>query len=428
MPSRLWLCVVSGGARGGLVEITREPVTIGSGQNTTLQILGPGVAPLHASVARNGAGGVTVRSLAGGTSVAVDGRPVRGEEVVQPPAEVQIAGIRLLISPEAPDFGALAAKHARLDEAMAATEGPRRRRRPNRRTIAVPALVLGAGAVVWAALALSEGGEAPRGDIARAVRLAGPGTVLVRASSGDGSGWVADARRGLVVTNFHVVEGARGLAVVASGRAHGAALYAAAPCEDVAVLRAPGLVHTRALELGGDRRLADGSLVVALGFPANATGAPRLTSTAGVVSVASARLPATSAGSPSLPDVVQTDAHLNPGGSGGPLVDTRGRVIGMATAVLTSVGGTPVQGQSYAIAAPRLRLVLAALDRGRSIGWPGASMSFAGGQARVDGRRVATIAGRAVGSSLTAYCAAVRGVRGTVPVTLRGARTVRMGF
>src|SRR5204862_94751 len=170
--------------------------------------------------------------------------------------------------------------HARLDEAMAATEGPRRGRRPNRRTIAVLALVLGAGAVVWAALALSEGGEAPRGDIARAVRLAGPGTVLVRASSGDGSGWVADA-------------------------------------------------------------------------------------------------------------------HLNPGGSGGPLVDTRGRVIGMATAVLTSVGGTPVQGQSYAIAAPRLRLVLAALDRGRSIGWPGASMSFAGGQARVDGRRVATIAGRA---------------------------------
>ena len=246
---------------------------------------------------------------------------------------------------------------------------------------------------------------------------------------------MADARRGLVVTNFHVVNGGRSFEVVTAGRAYGATVYAAAPCDDVAVLRADGLhgVRALALALGDDERLAAGAIVVALGFPANAIGAPKLTSTAGVVSVIGASLPASSADAPPLPDVVQTDAHLNPGASGGPLLDLRGRIVGMDTAVLTSVDGAPIQGQGYAIAAARLKRVLGVLDTGRSLGWPGRSMSFVGGRAVVDGARVSTIAGRALGPTVASYCDAVRGTRGSVPVAVRDARTgatrtLRMGF
>src|SRR2546423_5501721 len=257
MPSRLWVCVVSGDRRGGLVEVTTEPLTIGSGQANALRLLSPGVAPLHASIARQD-GGVVVRSLVHDGSVTVDGAVVDGAVVVSPPADVQIAGTRLLISPEMPDFGALEAKHTRLDDAMAAAEAPPRRPRPRprRRTVA-GAAVLAAGAVVAVALLSTNGDEAPSGDIARVVRLAGPGTVLVRAgAAGEGSGWVADARRGLVVTNFHVVNGGRSLEVVTAGRAYGATVYAAAPCDDVAVLRADGLhgVRALALALGDDER------------------------------------------------------------------------------------------------------------------------------------------------------------------------------
>jgi S1-C subfamily serine protease len=434
MASRLWLCVVSGDRRGGLVEVTADPVTIGSGQANALRLLSPGVAPLHATIARQD-GGAVVRSLVRDGSVTVDGAVVDGALVVSPPADVRIAGTRLLISPEIPDFGALQARHTRLDEAMAAAEAPHRRRRPRRRAVAAAAL-LAAAVVVAVALVAHTGDEAPSGDIARVVRLGAPGTVLVGAgAAGEGSGWVADARRGLVVTNFHVVNGGRSFEVVASGRAYGATLYAAAPCDDIAVLRVAGLRGARALALalGDDERPAAGAIVVALGFPANAIGAAKLTSTAGVVSVTGARLPAANAESPSLPDVVQTDAHLNPGASGGPLLDLRGRVVGMDTAVLTSVGGAPIQGQGYAIAAARLKRVLGVLDTGRSLGWPGRAMSFAGGRAVVGGARVSTIAGRALGPTLASYCDAVRGVHGPVPVALRDARTGatrsrRMGF
>jgi serine protease Do len=153
---------------------------------------------------------------------------------------------------------------------------------------------------------------------------------------GQGSGVIMD-HEGHVVTNFHVVHGAARVEVsLSDGRVLPARVVGADPLTDLAVLKIPGNNLSPA-EWGDSEALDVGALVWAAGSPFGLQS----TITSGIVS---AKHRAGMAGEV-YQDFLQTDAAVNPGNSGGPLVDAHGRVVGINTAIL----GDAYQGVSFAI-------------------------------------------------------------------------------
>ena len=174
-------------------------------------------------------------------------------------------------------------------------------------------------------------------------------------AQGGGSG-VVIAPDGYLLTSAHVVDGA-GTGVRASfpdGRSFDAEVVGSDPLSDLAVIRTAG-GDLPAAELGDAADLRVGQLVVAIGNPLGFTGSV----TAGVVSALGRSLP-TAARGRLVENVIQTDAALNPGNSGGALADGLGRVIGINTAV-AGVG----LGLAVPIDASTLRIVSALLSDGR---------------------------------------------------------------
>ena len=152
---------------------------------------------------------------------------------------------------------------------------------------------------------------------------------------GAGSGFVWD-RAGHVVTNHHVIGGARSIAVrLDTGETVNARLVGSAPGYDLAVIR---LVGTRAslqpISIGKSKTLKVGQSVFAIGNP---FGLSR-TLTSGIISALNRRLP--TADHREVPGVIQTDASINPGNSGGPLVDSAGLLIGVNTAIISGTGSS----------------------------------------------------------------------------------------
>jgi S1-C subfamily serine protease len=150
--------------------------------------------------------------------------------------------------------------------------------------------------------------------------------VRTRRGQGAGSASVLTGD-GFLLTSAHVVEGADGAeAAFSDGTEVHADVIGRDPLSDLAVLRARGTVPP-ALTLGDAAQLRVGQLVVALGNPLGLAGSV----TAGIVSALGRSLP-TRAGRV-VDEVIQTDAALNPGNSGGALADSAGRVVGVNTAV-----------------------------------------------------------------------------------------------
>lgn len=199
-------------------------------------------------------------------------------------------------------------------------------------------------------------------DARTAVRAAGPAVVTVvnqlantnnggfggnQVATAMGSGVIIDAA-GYIITNDHVIEGQQSLQIIFSdGTKTTGTLVGADPFSDLAVIKVTAKVPAVA-QFGDSDQLEPGQPVVAIG---SALGDFANTVTAGVVSALHRDLDSNST-SPSMKDLIQTDAAINHGNSGGPLLDLTGKVIGINVAVVrgNSAMGTDVaEGLGFAI-------------------------------------------------------------------------------
>lgn len=192
--------------------------------------------------------------------------------------------------------------------------------------------------------------------VARAYRDAAPAVVNVTTQvlessffygptprEGAGSGFLVD-EAGRIVTNYHVIENARRIEITFSdGSAAAARVVGADPRNDLALLRAQSVPDTLTpLRLGSSAQLTVGQRTLAIGNPFGEFGG---TLTTGVVSALDRRLEGPEG--IDIAGMIQTDAAVNRGNSGGPLLDSEGRVIGVNTAIVSPSGTSA--GLSFAV-------------------------------------------------------------------------------
>ena len=149
--------------------------------------------------------------------------------------------------------------------------------------------------------------------------------------AGIGSGAVIDAKNGYIITNAHVVDGGHRFAVnVLDGRVIEARLIGIDTPTDIALLQADDL-RVDDLEIADSDKLRVGDVVFAVGYPLGLEQSLSF----GVISGLGR-----SSSNTGLQDFIQTDAAINSGNSGGPLLDSQGRLIGINTAILSKAGGS----------------------------------------------------------------------------------------
>jgi len=182
---------------------------------------------------------------------------------------------------------------------------------------------------------------------------------IMEVPQGSGSGFVWD-REGHIVTNWHVIEGAKKIEVTfVGGETFEAELVGEAPTKDLALLKIKELdKKVEPLTLGKSAALKVGQSTIAIGNPFGLDH----TLTTGVISALGREINSPSSfGEIKIPDIIQTDAAINPGNSGGPLLDSSGRLIGVNTAIISPSGG--YAGIGFSIPVDLLKWVIPELKK-----------------------------------------------------------------
>ncbi len=243
--------------------------------------------------------------------------------------------------------------------------------------IAQPVLTAASGAVGQTQPAPRTGAaqsSAESDTAVEAVQKVGPAvvTVLNRAEQGMGSGsGVIVSDQGFILTNNHVVEGARELAVVfADNSRREAELIGTDPLNDIAVIKVEGELPAVAA-IGDAAALQPGETVLAIGSP---LGNFRNTVTAGVVSALNRSVGP-------MEGLIQTDAAINSGNSGGPLINLNGEVVGINTLVVRNdlefgSSAAPVEGLGFAVPSTIFRNVADQLIANGEVRYPFLGVSY----------------------------------------------------
>jgi S1-C subfamily serine protease len=234
--------------------------------------------------------------------------------------------------------------HARTEHVLFA--GAVRGRRLRRRFLTLLVGGLAAiGVVAGVALARTGGGTSPIGTGAVVIDT----TAGYQGGSAAGTGIVITSS-GEVLTNNHVIRGATSIKIVVPGTNHQytAKVVGYDVAEDVAVLQASGASNLKTTDTAASSTVAVGDAVTAVG---NADGAGKLTSATGSITGVQKSIVVSDdqGGTESLSGLIETDAGLQPGDSGGPLLNSAGKVIGMDTAASTGFAFRSAATDGYAI-------------------------------------------------------------------------------
>ena len=447
----MWLTIRAGADTGKVVEIKGDHFVVGRDESADLMLRDSKVSRRHAYFKELPDGRVEVNDLKSANGTRLEGNKIDSAVLEGNDEQVQIGDTVLVVTKEKTEARdhtvietAVSAPHRSQSRSMSRAMSLMNRaitaQRSARRItiIGVAALTIALVVGVLFATGVIDTGEGSAAEVVDAVQ---DSTVLVQAESsgqpaGNGSGWVLDARNGLIVTNAHVVNDGTEMKIGIDGKLRKATIMGVAPCEDLAVLKVADRSGLKTMPLGSQGNLKEGQSVVAVGFPANASLSAQLTSTVGVVSVAKTQYKESALDVPTYTNVVQTDAAINPGNSGGPLVRVSDKkLVGVNSASRTeSSDARTIQGQGYAVGVDRVKEIVPDLRAGRSLGWTGMLFTYPDPteSGAVPGIQVSTVVpgseaekagfgkealvvigvnGNSVQSTLQSYCDAVKGAK-----------------
>jgi serine/threonine-protein kinase len=439
----VYLLFDSGDEKGRVVQVTGDDFVIGRDDTADLQILDTRASRRHASLKVLPGGNAELRDLDSSNGTLLNGAPVKSA-VLSGNEKLRIGDTELSFFPvdpirakttvgltEKPRLSAIIAKRS-----QSAIQRLRIEKKLRNLTILAGTALLGI-IVLGILLATGVVGGGGGANVAAVVDADGPATVFVKTNQNEtGSGWVLDGGQGLVVTNGHVVNGGQSFQVGVDGKLRQATVVGNAPCDDLAVLKVTPSDGMKTMPLDSQSNVKEGDDVVALGYPQSASADAKLTATAGVVSVAKTQYNEPVPDIPLYANVIQIDAALNPGNSGGPLIKSSSKkLIGVNSAVRTeNQQGRAIQGQNYAIGVDRVKPVVNYLRTGKSLGWVGFNLSYPSAEdlgslppgvkttsgvagtpaaSAVNGKTLLIIGlnGKRIANSLSSYCAAAGGLQ-----------------
>lgn len=382
------LVVLNGADSGKQVPLAAgQEVTIGRAPESGLRLSDTRVSSRHASV-RLAGNALEVRDLGSANGTSINGATVTGVGRAVDGSEIRTGDtvISFLASGQAapPQMATVLGKRDLSDSTIQRRVAAAITERSRKTTMIMSTIgVIAVGGIAFGAWAVLHGGKTTTPtDIGEAVvAKMGPATVRVDVNAPDGnessgSGSIIDLGNGLVLTNNHVIaDGAAQITTIGPTALKNplpATLVGTAVCDDLTVLKVPGLKGSAPnmlqVTFADSAQLKQGETVVTLGYPADNTSNfnTTLSTTRGVISKTKTAYEL-NASYPHLQDVIQTDAAINHGNSGGGLFDGDLRQVGVNT--LTSTADT--NSQYYAISSARVLQLLPGLKSGASPKWIG---------------------------------------------------------